>query len=135
MRSLGFAIVAVTVALGAPATTLAHHSFAMFDRDREVVLTGTIKEFQFTNPHSWVQLNVTGADAGTWAIETLPVTSLSRLGWRRDTLKPGDRVTVRIHPMKDKSKGGNLRCVTRADGKVLMACPAKFGGASYGDPL
>ena len=99
----------------------AHHSFAMFDSSKEVVLVGTIKEFQWTNPHSWVQINVPGPNGKIteWSIEGGSPNGLARKGWRSTSLKPGDKVTLKTHPMKDGSNGGSLMTVTKADGTVI----------------
>jgi hypothetical protein len=117
MRRLAAGLVALTVAGGAVVgAARAHHSFAMFDQTRKLTLAGTVKAFQWTNPHSWVQLTV-GADE--WSIEALSPNVLGRQGWKRNTLKPGDKVTVVINPLKDGGKGGNLVSVTLADGATL----------------
>ena len=119
------AILALTVAvLGVPA--MAHHSFAMFDNTREVTITGTIKEFQWTNPHTFTWVDVANASGAvdTWGIEGMSPNYLGRRGWTKNTLKPGDKVTVVIYPLKDGplkdgQKGGTfLRC-TLADGKTM----------------
>jgi hypothetical protein len=103
----------------------AHHSFAMFDQTKKLTLVGTVKEFQWTNPHSWIQVNVqNGAATEEWAIEALSPNVLGRQGWKRNTLKPGDKITVVINPLRDNGKGGNLISVTLANGTVLG------GGAS-----
>lgn len=101
-----------------PAT--AHHSFAMFDQTKRQTLVGTVREFQWTNPHSWIQLNVQANGATEeWAIEALSPNVLGRQGWKRNTLKPGDKITVVINPLRDNGKGGNLISVTLADGTTL----------------
>jgi hypothetical protein len=101
----------------------AHHSAAMFDAAKEVTLAGTVKQFQFTNPHSWIQLDV--ADAGgkvtEWSLETAGVSSLYKRGVRASTLKPGDKVVVVANPLKNGSPGGAVRSVTSADGKAIIA--------------
>jgi hypothetical protein len=103
----------------------AHHSFAMFDQTKRQTLVGTVREFQWTNPHSWIQLNVSaGGATEEWAIEALSPNVLGRQGWKRNTLKPGDKITVVINPLRDNGKGGNLISVTLANGTVLG------GGAS-----
>ena len=86
----------------------AHHSFAMFDHSRSVTLHGVVKDFRWSNPHVFIQLLATG-DAGRleeWSIEMTSPEHLSRVGWRPGTLKPGDKVTLIIHPMRDATKGG-----------------------------
>jgi hypothetical protein len=103
-------------ALSAP--TLAHHSVAMFDLTKSVTIQGTVKEFQFTNPHSWLQVMVTAADgtAVEWAFEAQGPSSLLRVGIKAKTFVPGDKVTVVAHPMKDGRTAGTLVTVTAADG-------------------
>ena len=104
-------------ALGAP-PALAHHSFAMFDAQKEVTLNGTVREFQWTNPHSWLQVEVPQGGARVeYSIELGSPNSMSRRGWRRTTFKPGDKVTVVINPMRDGSSGGALVYALDAQGK------------------
>ena len=100
----------------------AHHSGAMFDSGKEVVLVGTIKEFQYTNPHSWIQILVPRQGGGSeveWSIETAAPIVLLRAGIRPQSLKPGDKVTLRTHPLKNGDPGGNLIDVKKEDGTVL----------------
>ena len=99
----------------------AHHSGAMFDGGKEVVLVGTIKEFQYTNPHSWIQILVPRQGGGEveWSIETAAPIVLLRAGIRPQSLKPGDKVTLRTHPLRDGGPGGNLIDVKKEDGTVL----------------
>lgn len=108
--------------LAGPASpALAHHSFAMFDREHPVMLVGTIKEFQWTNPHSWIQIQAPD-DKGVvkeWSIESLSTGTLSRMGWRPGTFKPGDKVTLKIFPMKDGSPGGTFVGAILANGQTL----------------
>ena len=98
----------------------AHHSYAMFDRSKTVTLTGVIRQFQWTNPHSWIQLTVPG-DGGTeeWSIEMGSPFELLRVGWTATTVKAGEKVTIQIHPVKDGSKGGGFVSGTDADGHPL----------------
>ncbi len=116
---LSAAVATGVLVAGGPA--LAHHSFAMFDRDRTVDLVGTVKEFQWTNPHSWIQLNVPAGQGGTteWSIESQSTGTLSRQGWRPGTFRAGDKVTVRIYPMKDGSAGGSFVGAILRDGQTL----------------
>jgi hypothetical protein len=103
---------------------LAHHSGAMFDRAKEVSFSGTIKEFQYVNPHSWIEVLVpdgAGEKTVQWSFETEGPNRLQRVGWTRYTLRPGDKVTVRGHPLKDGRPGGSLIDITTADGKT-WAC-------------
>ena len=98
----------------AASSAFAHHSFAMFDYQKTVVLDGTVKEFQWTNPHSWLQLVVRDASGKDveWSIEGGSLNALSRLGWKRTSLKPGDKAAVAFHPLKDGTPGGSLLYVT-----------------------
>ena len=113
-------LAAVAVLTAAP--VLAHHSFAMFDTKKTITLKGTIKEFQWTNPHSWVQINVPDAQGKPveWSIEMGSPNMLSRNGWRPSTLKAGDKVELITNPMKDGSPGGAMVKITVPDGRVFM---------------
>jgi hypothetical protein len=104
----------------------AHHSFAMFDQDKEVKLVGTIKEVQWTNPHIWVQVMAKNPATGQmveWSIEGGSPNGLSRQGWRRNSLKAGDNVEITIHPLKNGENGGSLMRVL-VDGKPIGGRPA-----------
>jgi hypothetical protein len=109
-KALGLASIAVAM-YAVPA--LAHHSFAMFDAEKKITLEGTVKEFQWTNPHSWILMNV-GADQ--WAIEMGAPGGLARQGWVPKTLTPGMKVTATIHPLKDGTHGGQFMAVQLPDG-------------------
>jgi len=104
-----------------PAAAVAHHSYAMFDLSRTVTLQGTIKDFQWTNPHSWIWIDVTAADGKPeqWGIEGMSPNYLARRGWSKHTLNPGDKVSVVIHPLKGADHGGSFLSVTLADGTVM----------------
>jgi hypothetical protein len=109
----------------------AHHSFAMFDATKEVTLKGTVKEFEWINPHVWVHLLVErDSKPILWSFEAGSTGQLTATGWKVDTLKPGDEITLSFHPLKDGSFGGQLLTVTLADGKTLCqgaACRAAAG--------
>ena len=106
-------------ALAAP-PALSHHSFAMFDTRSEVTLSGTVREFQWTNPHSWLQLDVErGGRTVEYSIELGSPNTMSRHGWRRTSFKPGDKVTVTMNPMRDGSPGGSLISAIDAAGNRL----------------
>jgi hypothetical protein len=119
-------ILAAAGAVLAAAPAQAHHSGAMFDSTKQVTLEGTVKQFQFTNPHSWIQLNVpeSGGKVTEWSLETGGVSGLYKRGIRASTLKPGDKITVVVNPLKNGNAGGAVRTVTGADGKVIMGGPA-----------
>jgi Family of unknown function (DUF6152) len=118
LRALGFAGIAVAMTT-IPA--IAHHSFAMFDAEKTKVLEGTIKEFQWTNPHSWILMTVDNdkGQAERWAIEMGGPAGLARQGWVPKTLTPGMKVKTVIHPLRDGNNGGQFMAVTLPDGKVM----------------
>ena len=105
--------------LAAPA--YAHHSFASFDQTKQVTLKGVVREFQWTNPHSWLQLKVMNSDGVVedWSIEMISPSVLSRMGWKRNSVKAGDEVVVVINPVRDGAHGGNMISVTGADGRKI----------------
>jgi hypothetical protein len=115
----------ISLAAGAVALfavpALAHHSHAMFDDTKKVTMEGTVKAFEWTNPHSWLQVNVTDQAGVTkeWSLEMGSPAGLARSGWRPKTLVAGDKVTVIIHPLKDGNPGGSLLSVKLPDGKVM----------------
>ena len=99
----------------------AHHSGAMFDQARQVELTGTVREFQWVNPHVFIQLmakDERGRDV-EWSLEMTAPVHLQRLGWRKSSLKPGDRITVTFHPLRNGAPGGNLLAAVGPDGKPI----------------
>jgi hypothetical protein len=100
----------------------AHHSFAMFDRERSIVITGVVKEFQWTNPHTWIQVMVTdaGGKQTEWSLEGGSPGILSRNGWKRTSLKAGEKITVEIYPLKDGTAGGSFIEITKTDGSRLF---------------
>jgi hypothetical protein len=99
----------------------AHHSGAMFDDAKVVELKGTIKEMQWKNPHVWIQVVVDQDGKPTeWSLEAGSPNSLSRTGWRSNTFKAGDEVTVRLSPMKDGTPAGMfIGAKFAADGKTI----------------
>jgi hypothetical protein len=114
------------LALLAPiAPVLAHHSSAMFDDQQSVTLAGTVKQFQWSNPHCWIQILVADK-AGTveWSVEMGSPSQLYRGGWRPSILHAGDAIVVVVHPMRDGSKGGLFVSATHGDG-TPFAGPAK----------
>ena len=126
-RVLNFALIAIAAMLTA-SSALAHHSFAMFDQSKSVTLHGTVKDFRWNNPHVFIQLLVKteGGSEEEWSIEMTSPEHLARVGWKPGTLKPGDEVTLVIHPMRDGSKGGQYLSGTGPDGP-LIGSPASKG--------
>jgi len=112
--------VLTAAALGA-SSALAHHSPVMFDQTQRVTLTGTVREFQWTNPHSYIQLvvqNDQGQDE-EWSLEMAAPTYLYNRGWRPSTVKAGDVLTVTIAPLRKGGRGGLLLEATGADGRPI----------------
>ena len=117
----GVILTVAVMAVAAAATPAAHHSYAAFDRTREMTITGVVKEFQWNNPHAWIQVTVTD-DRGRqteWGLECGSPNMMARTGWKRTTLKPGDKVVVVLHPLKSGATNGSLVRITLPDGKVL----------------
>jgi hypothetical protein len=117
-----FKVILAALALGAVvAPAQAHHSSAMFDQTKTVVLNGTVKQFLWTNPHCFIQLmvkNAQGVDE-EWSLEMTAPLHLQRLGWTKSSLKPGEKVTIKIHPLRDGGKGGNVQEAADASGKPI----------------
>ncbi len=117
------ALVVAGVVCVAVRPLVAHHSAAMFDNQKTIEITGTIKEFQWTNPHVWIQVNVekvgTSGAKEEWSVEGGSPNSLSRNGWRKGTFTPGAAVSIRINPMRDGTHAGNFVGAKFADGKTL----------------
>ncbi len=97
----------------------AHHSFAMFDRQGERWIEGTVAEFQWTNPHTFIQVSVPQNGRNVvWSLEGGSPNILSRNGWRRTVLQPGDKVRVLIYPLRNGEPGGSFVEVHKEDGAV-----------------
>jgi Family of unknown function (DUF6152) len=114
------ALAAIALPLAA-GTAFAHHSFAMFDAEKLSIQEGVVKELEWTNPHVWlhiVAMDETGR-ARDWGFEMQAVAAATSGGWRADTVKPGDKVKIEFHPLKDGSRGGELVAATLPDGVRL----------------
>lgn len=100
---------------------LAHHSGAMFDSKKSITISGTVKAFQWTNPHCFIQMIVPGqkGEMAEWSVEMGSPFEVYRTGLRPTSLKAGDKVTVVLHPMRDGGRGGLFVSATGADGKSL----------------
>ncbi len=116
------ALVGGLAALTITAVALAHHSFAMFDSDHQVKLSGTVKSFQWTNPHVYIEMD--GRDVKDekaaprhYTIECASPGILNRVGWKFNMVKPGDAITVIIAPLRTGEPGGLLKQITLADGR------------------
>jgi hypothetical protein len=120
----------VIAALTAP--VLAHHSPAAFDRTKKVTLNGTVKEFRWQNPHTWIEVEVPG-DKGkpvVWGVELTSPTFLVKAGWKSNIIKPGDKVSVVVNPVRTGEPAGIFVSLTLSDGRVLLEQPARLGTAA-----
>jgi uncharacterized protein DUF6152 len=116
-RTTGFIVGAVVVFT----THLqAHHSFAMFDHEKKITVSGTLKEFEYTNPHCWLHLTAPDSATGRavdWSFEMGSVGQVAAQGWKADTVKAGDKITIEAYPMKDGSRGGQYLAAKLEDGR------------------
>lgn len=120
-----FAIVLTAGALATPA--LAHHSFTMFDMTKRITLSGTVTSFEWTNPHSYIEIDVPD-EKGTvkhWSIELGSPSILMQSGWKFNIIKPGEKLTLIINPLKSGQAGGFLNTMTLPDGRVLSNGPQR----------
>ncbi len=118
--------IAALCAAAVPA--VAHHSFAMFDQRKVMTLEGTVKQFQWTNPHAFIELDVVNRGrTQRWSIELNSPNNLTRQGWRRSSLKAGEPITVRIAPLRNGHPGGLFLDLRKPDGTVLDSGLPKDG--------
>jgi len=126
IKHVAFIIImtALLVSLG-PGPAAAHHSYSAFEMQKDMTITGTVKRMDWTNPHTWLWLDVPNDKGGvdTWGIEGMSPNYLARRGWTKNTLKFGDKITVVIHPLKDGSHGGSFQSATRPTGETLTMTP------------
>lgn len=121
VRHLAITAVALLMSAGIAS---AHHSTAMFDMQHTVKVSGTVTQFDWTNPHTFIWMDV--LNNGTtehWSVEGMSPNYLSRNGWSRHTLKAGDKIDMEVHLLKDGRKGGFCATVTLPDGKMLRNLP------------
>lgn len=115
-------VLALTVAGGAaPQPAQAHHSFAMFDLSKEITVSGTVRQFQWTNPHAYIQLMAKDANGRDveWSMEMGAPMYLYARGWRPRTLRAGMQITVKLNPLRNGRPGGVVRDVTDANGRAI----------------
>jgi hypothetical protein len=127
IQALAFAASAFCC-LAVPA--LAHHSFAMFDHEKSTMISGTVKEFEWANPHCWIHIVAVDEKSGRladWSFEMGSVAQIAAQGWKRDSVKPGDKITITMHPLKDGSRGGQYLNATLADGHSFQQQPNAAG--------
>jgi len=122
---MGMRLIALSAVLGAALFDappgLAHHSNVAFEVTKVITITGVVKAFQWRNPHTWVVLAVDDGKGGKveWAVEGRAPGVLLRAGWTKNSLQPGEMITVDFSPAKDGSKTGLVARVTKADGTIL----------------
>ena len=126
-----------TLALLAAVPAWAHHSMAGFDRTKTVTLVGTVKQFKWANPHSWIDMEVPDGKGGVtdWNVEMTSPAVLIRAGWKSSVMKPGDKVTVMCHPQQSGEPGGIFVSVTLSDGRTLTDRPPAAAPAPTDTPL
>jgi hypothetical protein len=129
LRTLGLAVLLFS------APVIAHHSFAMFDQSKTVTLKGTVTEFQWTNPHAFIHIEVPDGSGGKleWQVELNSPNNLKRQGWKSTSVKAGDAVTLVMNPLRDGKRGGLFVSVTLPDGTVL-GDPTRRGGGPINVP-
>jgi hypothetical protein len=125
-RAFALAVVTAVGLLASPETSIAHHSTAEFDYTKTITVEGVVKEVQWTNPHSYLQVLAKGADGATvqWGVEFGAPAINVRLGWRTDSVKTGDKVTLAMAPASDGRSFGTLRVLTFPDGRKLNGVAA-----------
>ena len=124
MKRKAWYLSAAILLLGFSSPAVAHHSFAMFDRDKTVEIQGTVKSFQWTNPHSFLDVYVDDPKGGApvlWTLEFGAVHNLANQGWKPKTVIPGDKVLLTLHPAKDGGPYGQGLTVTLPNGTVMQA--------------
>jgi len=129
MRAKTFLAVLAVLCSGAAA--YAHHSFAKFDMARLVTLSGTVKEWTWANPHTWLKLTVKKANGNTeqWALVGSSPNMMSRWGWNAADIKAGDKVVIDVHPGRDGSPIGAIKNIFLSNGKVLSDPAGSTGQA------
>jgi hypothetical protein len=134
MRLLKLAL--VVLALTWEPTAQAHHSFGKFDMARTLTLTGTVREWTWANPHTWLILVVRKANGTTeqWSLVGSSPNMMSRWGWNAADVKPGDKLSVDIHPGRDGTTIGAMQTLFLANGKVLADPAGSTGQALAGGP-
>ena len=127
-RPFTLAALAGAAVLTSAGTAFAHHSTAEFDYTKTISVDGVVKEVQWTNPHSYLQILSKGADGAVvqWGVEIGAPAINGRLGWRKDSVKIGDKVAITMSPARDGRNFGTLRVLTLEDGRKLNGVAASF---------
>ena len=126
-KSVYSVTVVAAIMLGAAIPVLAHHSFTMFDMTKKISLNGIVTTFEWTNPHSYIEIDV-AEDSGAvkhWSVEMGSPSILQSSGWKFSSLRKGDKTTLIINPLKNGQSGGFLNTATLPDGRVLGNGPGR----------
>ncbi len=117
----GWVSLCAVLSLAGAGAALAHHSFAMYDSDHQIKLAGTVTSFEWNNPHVYIALASSDehGDTKSYTVECASPGILNRVGWKFNMIKPGDKITVIIAPLKTGEPGGLLKQLTLADGRVF----------------
>jgi hypothetical protein len=110
-------------------TAFAHHSFALYDMARSVEINGSIDKMEWSNPHCWLFVWVAGSDGAkvSYGFEMTSVGEMTRRGWKKTLVKPGDKVKVKYHPLRDGRNGGLMMSVMTGDGQIIGRAPGTEG--------
>jgi hypothetical protein len=120
MKTRFYMVVVAAALVAGSAHVFAHHSFSSFNTEVEKTITGTVNRFEWTNPHTWIWVDVTeNGKVVTWGVEGMSPNYLSRRGWSKNTFKPGDKVSLTVRPMRNGSPGGMFVRGILADGKPV----------------
>jgi hypothetical protein len=105
----------------------AHHSFALYDMTRSVEIDGSVDKMEWSNPHCWLFIWAAGPDDAkvTYGFEMSSVGEMTRRGWKKLVVKPGDKIKVKYHPLRDGRNGGLMMSVTTADGQTIGRAPGE----------
>jgi hypothetical protein len=126
-RSIGVAVIVAALSGGTgSAPVFAHHSFGLYDMGKTVEIDGTVAQMEWSNPHCWLFVRV-GASSGagtSYGFEMTSVGEMTRRGWKKSAVKPGDNVKVRYHPLRDGRTGGLMMAVITADGRPIGRAPS-----------
>ena len=119
LAKLGLAGIALAPVVCA-APSLAHHSYSMFDMNKTVVLEATVVRFKWQNPHAFIEIDADArGDKERWAIEMTSPNNLAQEGWKRTSLKPGDKVRLYVHPLRSGARGGSYSGIRLPNGSTL----------------
>lgn len=125
-----WSILAMLCLMGFPGVNWAHHSFAIYDLNKEIPLAGTVREFRWTNPHIYIYLQVPDEQGKVteWAVEVGTPNINIRHGWKPTDMKTGDKVTMRVRPRRNGAPGATLIAVNLPDGRVQYGTGNDFTG-------